>query len=151
MATDTVIEGLSALEQKFKRMQKPAAYKAVLQKACRVVEADTKKRAHRVTGNLKASITHEIVTEGGNLVGYVGTNLEYAPYEEFGTGLYAENGNGRKKVPWAYTDADTGELIWTKGNHPHPFLRPALNSNAKRVRAILKDGMNGILGGGTSA
>ena len=35
------------------------------------------------TGNLRASITHE-VDAGDNAV-YVGTNIEYAPYVELGT------------------------------------------------------------------
>ena len=35
------------------------------------------------TGNLRGSITHEVDT-AGNAV-YIGTNVEYAPYVEFGT------------------------------------------------------------------
>ena len=35
------------------------------------------------TGNLHGSITHEVDT-AGNAV-YIGTNVEYAPYVEFGT------------------------------------------------------------------
>ena len=37
------------------------------------------------TGRLRASITHRVEMESGEVVGYVGTNVEYAPYLEFGT------------------------------------------------------------------
>ena len=60
---------------------------------------------------------------------------------EYGTGLYAEGGNGRKEVPWAYKDEKTGELIWTAGQHPHPFMRPALNDNRNDIIATIKEGI----------
>jgi len=37
------------------------------------------------TGRLRASITPEVLTRGRDLVGIVGSNVEYAPYQEFGT------------------------------------------------------------------
>lgn len=147
MAITDIIDGLPALQRKLERMQNPIAYRAAMNKACRVVEADAKRNVHRVTGNLEASITHEVTVESGQIVGYVGSNLEYAPYEEFGTGIYAEKGNGRQNVPWSYTDPDTGERIWTKGNHPHPYLRPALNNNVRRIQGILQQGANDAAGG----
>ena len=42
------------------------------------------------------SITHEIEeTSENRTTGAVGTNLEYAPYVEFGTGIFSSLGNGR--------------------------------------------------------
>jgi HK97 gp10 family phage protein len=41
------------------------------------------------TGRLRASITHEIASDVEGLVGRVGTDVEYAPYVEFGTGRMA--------------------------------------------------------------
>ncbi len=73
-----------------------------------------------------------------NGVGMVYTPLEYAPYVEYGTGLYAEEG-GRKDVPWAYEDEETGELIWTAGQHPSPYMRPALNENRQQILRILRE------------
>lgn len=37
------------------------------------------------TGRLRGSITSEIRSEGGGLVGYVGSNVEYASFVELGT------------------------------------------------------------------
>ena len=142
MARPTVrIEGLDALDARLASALTSAAYEAGMQKACRIVETAAKKKAPRDTG----TITHETTIEGRQIVGYVGTPIEYAPYQEYGTGKFAENGAGRK-TPWAYTDERTGETIWTAGNKPHPFLRPALNENQKRVQEILHDAVRKGMG-----
>lgn len=52
------------------------------------------------TGRLRSSITHEVDRDSEGLVGTVGTNVEYAPYVEFGT----------------------------SHNQAQPFLRPALGA-----------------------
>jgi phage gpG-like protein len=70
-----------------------------MKKACLLVENDAKRNCPVDTGRLRQSITHRI--EGST--GIVGTNVEYAPYVEYGTGKHALGGNGRK-TPWAYTD-----------------------------------------------
>lgn len=72
-----------------------------LEKACLIVENSAKEKAPVNTGNLRNSITH--VVEGNE--GIVGTNVEYAPYVEFGTGLFSSQGDGRQDVPWRYQDA----------------------------------------------
>jgi len=72
-----------------------------LTKACYLVENSAKEKVPVNTGYLQRSITHEV--EGN--VGIVGTNTEYAPYIEFGTGLFAEEGNGRQ-TPWRYQTPD---------------------------------------------
>lgn len=66
------------------------------------------------TGQLKASwqaIVHENVA-------YIGSPLENAIWEEFGTGIHAENGNGRQGG-WAYEDEE-GEVHWTRGKQKNP-------------------------------
>lgn len=109
-------------------------------KAALFVEAEAKKRAPRDTGNLANSITSKVETSGGEVVGTVFTPLYYAPYVEYGTGLFAEDGNGRQDVPWHYQD-DKGEWHTTSGQHPQPFMRPALDENREQVIQILKEGV----------
>ena len=104
------------------------------------VEAEAKKRTPRDTGNLANSITSKVETSGGEVVGTVFTPLYYAPYVEYGTGLFAEDGNGRQDVPWHYQD-DKGEWHTTSGQHPQPFMRPALDENREQVIQILKEGV----------
>ena len=110
-----------------------------LGRACAIVEADAKKKAPKVNGELRRSITSKVEGEKGIIY----TPLFYAPYVEYGTGLFAENGNGRKDVPWTYRD-EKGEWHITSGMQPMPYMRPALNENRENIIRILKEGlMNG--------
>lgn len=65
------------------------------------------------TGNLRASITHEV--DAGDGAVYVGTNVEYAPYVELGT--------SRQKA--------------------QPFLRPAASEHGAQYRQVLKKALGG--------
>jgi len=103
--------------------------------ACIVVQADAVDLAPFDLGNLKNSIDNYTERDVDEVRGYVGTNAEYAPYQEFGTGIHAEDGKGRK-TPWAYEDSK-GNVIWTHGNKPHSFLRPALKMNYDNIKKII--------------
>lgn len=149
MSTAATIEGLDDLLNKLHEVADSETYRNAIEKSCRSVEFAAKQNCtglfNNPTGTLKGSITHEVVEEGNKIVGYVGTNIEYAPYQEFGTGKFAENGDGRK-TPWAYTDERTGETVWTAGNKPKPYLRPALRDRRDRVRQILVAAINSATG-----
>ena len=107
---------------------------SALGKACAVVEASAKQKAPKDTGALARSITSKIEdTEG-----IIFTPLEYAPYVEYGTGLFAEEGG--RSTPWVYKD-DKGEWHKTSGQKPHPFMRPALEENREKIINILKEGI----------
>jgi HK97 gp10 family phage protein len=112
-----------------------------LERACALVERKAKEKAPKDTGALRRSITSEIGYEAGEMVGTVFTPLEYAPYVEYGTGLFAESGNGRKDVPWNYQD-DKGEWHSTRGQHPQPFMRPALNESREEILRIIKEALH---------
>ena len=68
-----------------------------MEKVVKKIEADAKRNAPVKTGTLRRSITSR-VEEGGKL-GKVGTNLPYAPYQEYGT-IYIE---GKHYMENAYT------------------------------------------------
>ena len=89
------------------------------------------------TGNLRNSISHRV--DPDEPAAYVGTDTEYAPYVEFGTGVYAEGGGGRP-TPWVYQD-DEGNWHWTAGNKAQPFLKPAVADHAKTYSNIIEDEM----------
>lgn len=112
-----------------------------VQKACAIVERAAKQNAPKGTGELRRSIASRVEVNGDDITGLVFSPLEYAPYVEYGTGLFAEGGNGRKDVPWNYQD-DKGEWHSTSGMKPRPFLRPALEDNRTEVISALKEGMN---------
>lgn len=109
----------------------PIALAKGLEQACLVVERAAKGKAPVQTGALRSSITHKVSM--GSLEGTVGTNIAYAPYVEIGTGIYSSMGGGRQGG-WCYVDA-AGERHFTMGSHPHPFLKPAMDTN---LSAIMK-------------
>jgi HK97 gp10 family phage protein len=110
-------------------------------KACALVERSAIQKAPKDTGALRRSITSKVTGKGSDLVGIVYTPLEYAPYIEYGTGLFSEEG-GRLDVPWNYQD-DKGEWHSTSGQKPQAFMRPALDENRENIKRILKEGIRG--------
>lgn len=136
------IKGLDAV---LKRLDNTIGIEKVeknVQKACAIVERAAKENAPKGTGELRRSISSRVENNGEDVSGYVFSPLEYAPYVEYGTGLFAEAGNGRKDVPWNYQD-DKGEWHSTSGMKPRPFLRPALEDNRIAIILALKEGLNG--------
>ena len=125
-------EGIEELDSTLASLLTPDKVARALGKACAKVERAAKEKAPKGNGELRRSITSKV--ENG--VGVVFTALEYAPYVEFGTGLFAENG-GRMDVPWNYQD-DSGEWHSTSGQHPQPYMRPALEENREEIKRIIK-------------
>lgn len=93
---------------------------AWLYEACGEIEAQTKRNSKVVTGKTKGSYQYKV--DEDKLEGYVGSNYENTIWEEFGTGEYALNGDGRKGG-WFYEDA-SGKGHFTHGKKPkRPFFR----------------------------
>ena len=137
MDFDIKFEGLDKLIDKIEDFDDVHAMTSAMQDACNIVVDAAIDKAPRKTGALRRSIKSKVELTGNSIEGIVYSPLEYAPYQEFGTGLFAENGNGRK-TGWAYEDEKTGETIFTRGNRPHPFLRPAVNENKDKIINIIK-------------
>lgn len=128
-------EGLEEVLDSLDNLYDMANYSKGLEKACMLVERSAKQKAPKGTGELRRSITSKV----DNLQGVVYTPLLYAPYIEYGTGLFAENG-GRSNVPWSYKD-EQGEWHTTSGMPPHPYMRPALNENREQILRVIKESM----------
>lgn len=129
------LEGLDEVLNSLGELADTANLEGALKKACAIVEAEAKKKAPKGSGDLRRSITSKVE----NNEGVVFTPLFYAPYVEYGTGLFAENG-GRTDVPWWYKD-DEGEWHSTSGMKPHPYMRPALYENREEILRIIKEGL----------
>lgn len=127
-------EGLDEILEQLEDLASIPNIQAALGKACALVERSAKQKAPKGNGDLRRSITSKV--EG--LEGIVYTPLEYAPYVEYGTGLFAEKG-GRQDVPWEYQD-DEGNWHTTSGMPPSPYMRPALNENREQIIRIIKEG-----------
>lgn len=84
------------------------------------------------TGRLKNDINHKVIMDEPAC--YIGTDVEYAIYQEMGTGQYYPGG---RPTPWVYKDAK-GNWHWTRGNPAKPFLKPAVADHAKQYRQIIE-------------
>lgn len=87
------------------------------------------------TSSLKTSLSYKVDLDKMSVT--IGVNEEYAIYVEFGTGEYAENGQGRKGG-WVFVDPRTCEKIFTKGSHPKPYMRPGYRSQKRNIEELLE-------------
>lgn len=133
MSAEIKVEGLDRILERLNKITSPQNAEMALGKCCALVERTAKQKAPKGNGELRRSITSKVE----ELKGIVFTPLEYAPYVEYGTGLFAEEG-GRTAVPWHYQD-EKGDWHTTSGQHPHPYMRPALEENREQIIRILKE------------
>ncbi len=81
-----------------------------MERAVLMVENDAKRFVAVDTGRLRSSITHEITESKNEIKGVVGTNVDYAIPQEYGTSKMAA----------------------------HPYLRPSLKKNIPKIRQMFK-------------
>lgn len=133
------LEGIDEVLESIENIGDTERFSGILGKACALVEGEAKKKAPKDTGALRNSIASEVENTESEIQGVVFTPLEYGPYIEYGTGLFAEEG-GRTDVPWNYQD-DKGEWHSTSGMRPQPFMRPALDENREKIIQMIKEGL----------
>lgn len=80
-------------------------------------------------GTLRNSITYEVDVERSTVS--VGTNVEYGPYVELGTGPYFE-----PPPDWETFDAPQGSGIGRGYVRARPFLRPAVQEHVREFKDI---------------
>ena len=85
------------------------------------------------TGMLKNSISSAVVPSEQAV--YIGTNVDYAKWHEFGTGIYAEDGG--RQTPWAYKDRD-GVWHYTHGVPAKHFLQFGATAHADEYGRLLE-------------
>lgn len=139
MDFDIKFEGLDGIIKKIDKIDDVQPLTYAMYDACDLVESSAKDKAPKDTGELRRRIQSKVEVTGNEIDGIVFTPLEYAPYVEYGTGLFASNGNGRK-TPWGYRD-DKGNYHYTHGQHPHPYMRPALEENKDKIKQIIKEAL----------
>ena len=114
---------------------------AYLYEAGGELEAQVKRNSRVGSGQLKNAWTYKVDEAEGKTV--VGNPLENAIWEEFGTGEYALNGDGRKGG-WYYQD-DKGKWHHTYGKTPHRAFHRAFTSLKsaliRRAQEVLKAGL----------
>lgn len=81
-------------------------------------------------GTLRNSITYEVQDDTVT----VGSNVEYAPYVELGTGP-----NFTPPPDWEQFESKPGSGIGHSYVHPRPFLRPAVEDHLEEYKYIWED------------
>lgn len=87
-------------------------------------------------GNLRDSIEVEILQDGMKAIVRVTAN--YAIWIEYGTGIYAVEGNGRN-TPWTYYSDKLGRFVTTQGMKPQPFWDPAVDKGQRHFRKEMRE------------
>ena len=98
------------------------------------------------TGKLKSSITIMPITWSNGLaeISVVPKGCNYAIYNELGTGIYADNGNGRQDG-WVYP-LGNGEFRFTMGLPPKYFVRDTREFyDAKKVSVFIEQNIYRLL------
>ena len=93
------------------------------------VEAQTKRNTKVDTGKTKGSWEHIVDTDKMEV--QIGSRYQNALWEEFGTGIYALNGDGRK-TKWVYRTED-GKYHTTVGKKPRRALYRAYESKKNTI------------------
>lgn len=102
-------------------------------KAAMLVQGSAKNKAPVDSGTLRQSIrADKAKIQGENVTTTVSTNLEYAPYVEFGTGSRGQSTNTNTEVEVSYRSD------W-RGNKAQPFLWPALRENRNNSIKIIRE------------
>lgn len=128
--------------------------KATMNEALKLVHGQAKDLAPVDTGDLAGSIHMENKKVATGYMGRVYTNLEYAPYVEFGTGV---KGNGTypykvegltlayKDKGWCYWSDKEDKLIYTTGQEAQPYMYPALKIHKNTINKLFKNGVKTTL------
>ena len=145
MSADVEIKGFDELARKLREIgaDVSAELETAGTKGMLVLEGAIKEGAPVRTGELMNSYTTEATREGDLVVITTGTNKTNAVFVEYGTGICAENGDGRKGG-WVYINED-GERVFTMGSHPHPHVRPALDKTREQIPQVVIKALEDVL------
>ena len=164
--SEIVFDGLNSVLGRIESIGDEEKVKRALKEACARVERDAKINASKFRGD--GTLSGSISSEVNGLVGKVYTNLEYAPYVEYGTGLYREvnpqagywvyvkdgaTNNGTKaESSKRYTLEEAKKIVaimkskgldatYTQGREATPYLRPALYKNKQKIVKLIGDSL----------
>lgn len=163
------IQGMDNLVKKLNRLggNVEKALKTGIFQSAKHVQGKAKLLAPVNDGYLRNSIQADIEQEGDLIIGRVYTNLEYAPYVEFGTGpvgmssdkgdipfkvlnklAYKQNGwwihesqidkEVAEKYRFFKIETNQGTFYYTEGQEAQPYLYPALVTSQKQIGSIIR-------------
>lgn len=95
----------------------------IVYETARLIQTQAKALAPVDDGSLRDSIEMKML---GKFNAIVTVGVHYAIYVEYGTGIYAQNGNGRR-TPWTYYSLKLGRYVTTEGMKAQQFWGPAVD------------------------
>ena len=113
---------------------------AVLEECAGELESQVKRNSRVDTGKTKNSFQHRL--DRTEHAAYIGSPEENAIWEEFGTGEYALQGNGRQGG-WSYKDAQ-GEWHHTHGKRPSRAFWNAYTSLKTAIINRIQSSLRGL-------
>ena len=113
---------------------------AFLYEVCGEYQSQTARNTRVDTGQTKGSWDYTVDETAFQVT--IGSPLENAIWEEFGTGEYALNGNGRKGG-WYYVD-EMGNGHFTHGKTPNRALWNAFQTLKPAIQAAMEEKLKGI-------
>ena len=142
------IFGVEHLTDTLNRLEQVEAVKNAMQQAVLMVHGQAKELCPVDNGNLRLSLHPKVIVEGNDVIGKVYTNVNYAPYVEFGTGAIGNGTYPKKDINLTYTDKtwtytpDGGETFYkTRGHVAQPFMYPAIKTNKPRIKRMFQDAL----------
>lgn len=119
---------------------------AVLEECAGELESQVKRNqdTNRYTGQTTNSWRHRVIGSvlAEHYEAIIGSSEENAIWEEYGTGEYALNGNGRKGG-WSYED-ETGVWHRTNGKAPRRHFWKAYNSLKSKIISRIQNSLKGL-------
>ena len=131
---------INALIKKLKKegVTRRACAHKVLNKYALLIQGTARKNLNKKPkrideGTLRASVqtfVSQLFTI--RLAAMVFTDLEYAAYVHWGTGIHGESPEGgHRQTPWVYYDEKRKIFVFTQGMMPNPYLLDAFNTHHK--------------------
>lgn len=113
---------------------------AFLNEAAGEIQSAAQRNSRVKTGQTRGS--YEFQVDESGLEAEIGSGLENAIWEEFGTGEYALNGDGRKGG-WTYRD-EKGEYHHTYGKSPNRPLYNAFVATRDKIIKMAEEKFKGV-------
>ena len=113
---------------------------AVLEECAGELESQVKRNTRVDTGKTKNSFRHHV--DDASHTATIGSDYENAIWEEFGTGEYALEGNGRKGG-WFYVD-EKGDGHFTYGKRPSRAFFNAFTSLKSKIINLIQNALKGL-------
>ena len=118
------------------------AIEAALLEAAAELVSQTARNTIVDTGQLKGSWKANVSQTSEGYEAVIGSPLENAIWEEFGTGEYAKNSDGRKGG-WVYKDEE-GNWHHTKGKKPRRAFWKAYTKTKPNIKRHFEDKFNAV-------